>query len=57
MKSFKFTSFGVEYYFDTLDELEAYVNENNIATNLDLYERESNSNTYRSIGEISEWIK
>lgn len=56
MKNFKFTSFGQEYQFDTLDELKVYVVKNSIATNLELYQKEKNSNAYTSIGEISEWI-
>ena len=56
MKHFKFTSFGKEYEFDTLDDLKFYVLKNSISTDLELYQRENNSNSFASIGEISEWI-
>ncbi len=56
MKNIKFTSLEKEYQFNTLDELKLYVVKNSIATNLELYQKEKNSNAYTSIGEISEWI-
>ncbi len=57
MKNFKYTSFGKEYYFDTLDELHTYVLSNKIDESLTLYQRDVNTSSYTEIGEIKDWIK
>jgi len=57
MKNFKYTSFGKEYYFDTLDELHTYVLSNKIDDSLILYQRDGNTSSYTEIGEIKDWIR
>ncbi len=57
MKNFKYTSFGIEHHFDTLDELQIHIDKNSIDENLTLYQREKNTNNYVEIGEIKNWIR
>ncbi len=57
MKEFKYTSFGKEFLFDTLDELQVHVDKNSVDEKLTLYQREKNTNSYVEIGEIGNWIR
>ncbi len=57
MKEFKYTSFGKEFLFDTLEELQKHVDKNSVDEKLTLYQREKNTNSYVEIGEIGNWIR
>lgn len=57
MKNFKYTSFGIEYHFDTLEELQLYVDKNKIDVTHVLYEKDISTSSYTEIGEIKDWIK